>query len=212
MVQENYTDITFVLDRSGSMSGCVADTIGGFNSFIKKQRDVVGKCRINTYVFDNNYNQVHENVPIQELGELTDKEYNIGGMTAYYDALGRAIDDAGARFAKLAESKRPGRVLFVVITDGHENASKEYSRATVAAKIKTQETSYDWDFVFLGADFDAVSEYGSLVGKAGRSVNYSKGHTTQAFNQLCSNVTSYRGTKTSAKNAVDLTANVGDSE
>ena len=211
MTNENYTDITFVLDRSGSMQGCVSDTIGGFNSFINKQREVEGKCRINTYVFDQNYKQVHENVPIAELGELTEKEYSIGGLTAYFDALGRAINDAGSRFAKLSESERPGRVLFVVITDGHENASKEFNRDQISAMIKKQEGTYDWDFVFLGADFDAVTSYGDLISKSNRSANYSKGQTMDAFSQLCSNVTSYRGVNVSAKNAVDLTADIGDS-
>lgn len=212
MTNENYCDITFILDRSGSMAGCVDDTIGGFNSFIKDQRKIEGKCRVNTYVFDSQYQQIHENVPIAELGELTQKEYNIGGLTAYFDALGRAINDAGSRFAKLEESERPGRVLFVVITDGAENSSKEYNRDQIAEMIKKQEGTYDWDFVFLGADFDVVTTYGNMVSKTGRSANYSKGMTGQSLHALSQNVTSYRGASLNGKNAVDLTANVGDPE
>ena len=211
MTNENYCDITFILDKSGSMARCVDDTIGGFNSFIKDQRKIDGKCVVNTYVFDSSYQQIHKNVPIAELDELTSKEYVAGGMTAYFDALGRAIDDAGVRFIGLEESERPGRVLFVVITDGAENSSQEYNRDQVAKMIKTQESDYDWDFVFLGADFDAVKSYGNMLGKAGRSANYGKGYTKKTLRSLSQNVSAYRGTSLSGKNAINLTDGIGDS-
>lgn len=213
MVNANYTDITILLDKSSSMQGAESVTIEGINEFVKSQTKVEGKCRVSLALFDSpgNLNVVHDAVPISELPQLNSDVYVADGWsTAYFDALGQTIKKTGERFANMPESERPGKVLFVVMTDGHENDSREFTRGMLSRILERQENTYDWDFVFLGASFDAVSEYGTLLSKEGRSANYDKGDTVFAFNNLSKNVTSYRGASLQAKNAVDLSAGVGE--
>ena len=152
MTDKNLTEIILVVDRSGSMSTIAADMRGGFDSFIKDQRKLPGSCRVTLTRFDSEYEVVYENMALSDVPPL---ELVPRGTTALLDAVGRTIDTVGARLSKTPESKRPSKVLFVVVTDGHENASHEYTHARIREMIKHQREKYSWEFVFLGASEDA---------------------------------------------------------
>ncbi len=209
MTKENRTDITFILDRSGSMSGSETDTIGGFNEFIKKQKEVKGKCRVTTVLFDNQYEFLNKGTKLKNVPELTDKQYFVRGSTALYDAMGKAIGEAKDRFSKLDKNKRPTHVLFVVITDGGENSSQEINLSQLQSLIKEQQDN-DWDFVFLGADLDAFQAYGNLGLNAKNVGTVSKDRIFYAIQTLGLNTASYRGMSMKDKGKVELTAGVVD--
>ena len=157
-MRENLTEMVFVLDRSGSMSGLAADTIGGFNELIEKQKKIEGCAYVTTVLFDHEYEVLLDHVALEEVAPLTDKEYFARGSTALLDAVGRTIDAVGARLAATAEEERPEHVVFVITTDGMENSSREYTAQRVRGMIEHQQQKYSWQFVFLGANMDAVSE------------------------------------------------------
>lgn len=161
-MRENSTEMVFVLDRSGSMSGLAADTIGGFNELIEKQKKIEGDAYVTTVLFDHEYEVLHDHVALGEVAPLTDKEYFARGSTALLDAVGRTIDSVGARLAAAPEEERPEHVVFVITTDGRENSSREYTAKQVREMIEHQQQKYSWQFVFLGANMDAVSEARNL--------------------------------------------------
>ncbi|MCL2063783.1 MAG: hypothetical protein FWG98_05375 [Candidatus Cloacimonetes bacterium] len=166
------TELVFILDKSGSMQGLEEDTIGGFNSMLKKQKEADVECHVSTVLFDNFYKLLHDRVSIQEIREITKKDYIVGGYTALLDAVGKTIDDIGLVLKNTAEELRPEKVLFVIITDGQENASRNYSSNKVKEMIQHQKDVYKWDFLFLGANIDAV-ETGEMMGiQKDYSVNY----------------------------------------
>ena len=150
------TELVFILDRSGSMSGLESDTIGGFNSMLARQKDVEGKCYITTVLFDNEYELLHDRIEIQAVRPISDKEYFVGGSTALLDAVGRTINKIGNAQRNTAADYRADNVLFVIITDGQENSSREYSMRRIKEMIERQKSKYDWEFIFLGANIDAV--------------------------------------------------------
>ena len=166
------TDITVVLDRSGSMSSIRGDTIGGFNAFLKDQQGESGAARLTLVQFDNQYEVVHDNLPLAEVPELTETTFVPRASTALLDALGRTINSTGARLASLPEADRPKNVIFVVITDGLENASTEFTREKVFEMVSHQTEKYAWDFVYLGANQDAIAVGQSLGVRAGSSLSY----------------------------------------
>lgn len=153
----NLTEIIFLLDRSGSMAGLESDTIGGFNGFIAKQRGLKGETIVTAVLFDDCYEILWNGVNAREV-RLTGKEYFVRGTTALLDAVGKTILDVGHRLSKTADDKRPGKVIFVITTDGLENASREFSHAKVRELIKHQQEKYSWEFIFLGANMDAAQE------------------------------------------------------
>jgi len=155
-MKKGLTELVFILDKSGSMSGLEADTIGGFNAMLDKQKAVDGECRITTVLFDNHFELLHDRIDIQAVGPISNKEYCIGGSTALLDAIGRTIHKIGNAQKHTAEEFRAEKVLFVIITDGEENASREYSAALVKQMIERQQLLYGWEFIFLGANIDAV--------------------------------------------------------
>lgn len=224
MPNPNSTLIAVVLDRSGSMANVVADTIGGFNTFLAEQRkNPVDDCRLSLVQFDNEYMVVHENRPLAEVPDLTTETYMPRGGTALLDAIGRTIDDTGRALAAMPESARPGQVVFCILTDGEENASSRYTKEQINEMIRHQTEKYRWQFVFLGANQDAI-QAGQAIGVAAAnslSYNGSGRGTAQVFSTIASNVTSYRSTKsagalsfTSAQRlsnapGVDLTATPG---
>ena len=157
-MRENLTEMVFVLDRSGSMSGLAADTIGGFNELIEKQKKIEGDAYVTTVLFDHEYEVLHDHVALGEVAPLTDKEYFARGSTALLDAVGRTINAVGARLGATPEEERPAHVVFVITTDGMENASREYTAKQVREMVEHQQQKYSWQFVFLGANMDAVSE------------------------------------------------------
>ncbi len=161
-MRENSTEMVFVLDRSGSMSGLAADTIGGFNELIEKQKKIDGDAYVTTVLFDHEYEVLHDHVALGEVAPLTDKEYFARGSTALLDAVGRTIDSVGARLAAAPEEERPEHVVFVITTDGRENSSREYTAQRVREMVEHQQQKYSWQFVFLGANMDAVSEARNL--------------------------------------------------
>lgn len=156
-MKNNLTELVFILDRSGSMSGLEKDTIGGYNGFIKKQKSEDGEVIMSTVLFDNEVEFLHSRVNIKNIKPITGREYFVRGSTALYDAIGMSIDAIGRKLAETIESERPSKVLFVITTDGMENASREYNAAGVKKMIKHQTDIYGWEFIFMGANIDAVS-------------------------------------------------------
>jgi hypothetical protein len=167
-MNENLTEIIFVLDKSGSMHSLTSDTIGGVNAFIKEQKELTSfDCKLTMVQFGSDYKIVCSSTSIENVKDLTAEDYVAdGNCTKLYDAIGRAIADAGHRFRSMDEKDRPGKVLFVVLTDGLENASKEYSKATIEQMIKTQTDEFNWTFVYLGANQDAF-QVGTSLGITG---------------------------------------------
>lgn len=153
----NLTEIIFLLDRSGSMAGLESDTIGGFNALIEKQKTFSGCTRVTAVLFDDK-NEILWNGIEAEKAKLTSKEYFVRGSTALLDAVGKTILDVGHRLSCKAEEERPGKVIFVITTDGLENASREFSHSKVKELIKHQQEKYNWEFIFLGANIDAAKE------------------------------------------------------
>ena len=171
-MKKGLTELVFVLDKSGSMSGLEKDTIGGFNSMLEKQKEVDGECLITTVLFDNGYELLHDRIDIRAVSPITEKEYSVGGSTALLDAIGRTINKISNAQRHTADEFRAENVMFVIITDGEENASREYSSDKVKAQIQRQKEKYGWEFVFLGANIDAV-ETASRFGIApDRAQNY----------------------------------------
>lgn len=160
-MNKNLTEIIFLLDRSGSMSGLENDTIGGFNSFIERQCQLEGDTLLTTVLFDDQY-QVLWNGKDARKVRLTSKEYFVRGTTALLDAAGKTILDVGHRLSKTPEEQRPGSVIFVITTDGMENASREFTYEKVKELIKHQQDKYSWEFIFMGANIDAAEEAESL--------------------------------------------------
>ena len=155
-MNDNLTDISIVLDRSGSMSTVRSDTIGGFNTFLAEQKREDGDVTLTLAQFDTDYEIVHPGIPLNDVPELTDETFVPRGMTALLDALGRTINETGARLSAMPEEQRPGRVIFVIITDGKENSSREFTKNVINSMIAHQSEVYDWDFVFIGANQDAI--------------------------------------------------------
>jgi hypothetical protein len=157
------TEIAVVLDRSGSMEDARTDTIGGFNAFLAEQVDDAGDVNVTLAQFDNEYEVVYLREPVRQAPRLTADTYVPRGSTALLDAIGRTVDELGARLAAMPEAKRPGKVIFVIITDGLENASRGYTREQVFQRIRHQSDVYGWEFVYLGANQDAIAA-GAQVG------------------------------------------------
>ena len=155
-------DLIFLIDRSGSMHGSEEDTIGGFNSFIQKERKKELNTNVTAILFDDHYEVLYERKPINDVGDLTEDEYYVRGCTALLDAIGKTITTLN--------HKIENRVLFVIMTDGMENASVEYSKS----QIRNMINNYDWEFIFIGADIDSYSEAGSIGIRKSRVANYRK--------------------------------------
>ena len=154
-MKTDLTELVFILDRSGSMSGLESDTIGGFNSMLAKQKAEPGECRITTVLFDNLYEVLHDRIDIKAVSPITDKEYFVRGNTALLDAVGTTINKISGVQKSTAEEFRAGKVLFAITTDGMENSSREYSYDKVKSMIEQQKSQHGWEFIFLGANIDA---------------------------------------------------------
>ena len=171
-MRKNLTEIVFILDRSGSMAGLEADTIGGFNSLIEKQRREEGEAIISTVLFDNFSDVIHDRVPLDKITEMTRDEYYVRGCTALLDAVGGAVHHIGNVHKYAREEDRPEHTLFVITTDGMENASRQYSYEEVRRMIERQKETYGWEFLFLGANIDAAKEAARFGIREDRTVNY----------------------------------------
>ncbi len=166
------TELVFILDRSGSMSGLEQDTIGGYNAMLEKQKAIEGEARITTVLFDNNYELLHDRIDIRAVSQITEKEYYVGGSTALLDAIGRTINKIGNAQKHTAEDYRAEKVLFVITTDGMENASREYDYNKIKSMVERQKSKYGWEFIFLGANIDAVDVAGRFGIAPDRAQNY----------------------------------------
>ena len=171
-MKKGMTEMVFVIDRSGSMTGLEDDTIGGFNSTIKKQKEEEGEAKVTTILFDNRYEVLHDRFDLDQIGEMTSDEYYTRGTTALLDALGRAIRKTVNVQRHMPEEERAENVVFVVITDGYENSSREFSYRDIRHMVKKEQEKYGWEFLFLGANIDAVAEGGRMGFRADRSVRY----------------------------------------
>ena len=171
-MRKNLTELVFILDRSGSMSGLEGDTIGGFNAMIEKQKGEPGEALVSTVLFDNVSEVIHDRIHIQKIEPMTDKEYYVRGCTALLDAVGGAIRHIGNVHKYAREEDRPEKTLFVITTDGMENASRKYSYEKLKAMIQRQKEQYGWEFIFLGANIDAAREAARFGICEDRAVNY----------------------------------------
>ena len=165
-------EVVFIIDRSGSMTGLEADTIGGFNSTLKEQRESSDNVIWSTVLFDHEQEVIHDRVPIDEVSELTRDEYYVRGTTALLDAVGGAIHHIGNVHKYARPEDRPARTLFVITTDGMENSSRRYTYEKVKHMIERQQKRYDWEFLFMGANIDAVSVAGRMGIPAMRAATY----------------------------------------
>lgn len=171
-MKKGLTELVFILDRSGSMSGLESDTIGGFNSVLTKQKDEEGDANITTVLFDDKYELLHDRYNLHKISNITNKEYFVRGTTALLDAVGKTINKMGNVQKYASDEERAEKVMFVIITDGLENASSEYSYEQIKKMINQQKKKFGWEFIFLGANIDAV-ETASRFGIAeDRAANY----------------------------------------
>ena len=166
------TEIVFILDRSGSMSGRERDVVGGFNKMLADQRKAKGECFVSTVLFDGVSEVLHNRVPIARIEPLTEELYTVRGSTAYYDALGRAIRHHVLVQRHLPEDLRAGKVVFVVMTDGCENASREFGSRQLRDLVRMEQDKWGWEFVFLGAGIDAIQAAADIGIEADRAVNF----------------------------------------
>jgi len=193
-MKTNLTELVFILDRSGSMGGLESDTVGGFNSMLSKQQAEPGECRITTVLFDNMYEVLHDRIDIRAVSPITEKEYFVRGNTALLDAVGRTINKIGEVQKNTAEDYRAEKVLFVITTDGMENASREFDYAGIKSMIERQKSKYGWEFIFLGANIDAAEVAGRFGVARNRAQNFHNDSEGVALNYcvLSKTVSEYR--------------------
>ena len=171
-MKKGLTEIVFILDRSGSMRGLELDTIGGYNSLMDKQKKEEGEAIISTVLFDDQTEVIHDRVAINSINPMTEKEYYVRGCTALLDAVGGAIHHIGNVHKYAKKDDVPEKTLFIITTDGMENASRRYSYEKVKHMIERQKEKFGWEFLFLGANIDAVEEAGKFGIQPERAVNY----------------------------------------
>jgi hypothetical protein len=194
MARQDLTEIICIIDKSGSMDGIRKDAIGGFNVFVGEQKKVPGEARISLTLFHTTSEDVYIAKRISEVPPLSEDTYVPNGSTALLDAVGKAIDQAGKRFAAMAEDERPGKVMVAILTDGEENASRHYSRTRVFDMISHQREEYGWEFTFLAANQDAFTEAESLGISAGLTANFvaTEAGTKEAYSRMSEFTTLYR--------------------
>ena len=171
-MKEGYTHISVVLDRSGSMQSCLSDTIGGFNTFLHAQKDAEGEATVSLAQFDDQYETLYQMSPISNASDLTHGNYVPRGMTALLDAIGRTMNDTEHAISEMNEDERPEKVVFVIITDGEENASREFTRDNVMEMINRHREENRWEVIFIGANQDAIQAGGSMGIRAGATLDY----------------------------------------
>lgn len=171
-MKNNITEIVFILDRSGSMAGYEEDTIGGFNATIEKQKKLDGTCYVSTVMFANQSKVIHDRVKLDEIEKMTENDYQVGGGTALLDAIGRSIHHIGNVHKYARPEDVPEHTIFIITTDGMENASRQYDSSTVKRMISRQQEKYGWEFIFLAANIDAVETADRIGIRRERAANY----------------------------------------
>lgn len=171
-MKTNLTELVFILDKSGSMSGLESDTIGGYNAMLKKQQEEPGEAIITTVLFDDKYELLHDRINIKGVRPITDKEYFVEGSTALLDAVGKTIQKIINVQRNTSEDQRADKVMFVITTDGMENSSIEYTYERIKKMVEHQKDKYKWEFIFLGANIDAISTAARFGISADRAANY----------------------------------------
>ncbi|CAN5419737.1 VWA domain-containing protein [soil metagenome] len=189
MTDQHLTHLYFLLDRSGSMQSIKSDTEGGFAAFIEEQRTAPGQCRVTLAQFDDVYELVYADRPVADVPALDLRPRN---MTALHDAMGRLITDAGAGLARLPEAQRPGTVIVAIMTDGLENASQEWTGPAIKALVEQQTTDYGWQFMYMGADQDAVEVGAALGVRADHAITYGRGKSREAMRLKSEKISSMR--------------------
>lgn len=205
MTKPNFTSINVIIDESGSMGDLALDTIGGFNQFLSEQKVVPGEAVFTLCTFNTDYRLVHEFKPINDIPNLDVRTYRPNGGTALLDAMGHTINSVGARLAAMPEHERPSKVIVLVITDGFENASKAFKKEQIKNMVEHQKDVYSWEFVFMGANMDAISEGAALGISMQNTLNYdaSAAGTFDLYSTVSKNMTSYRGSNSSRANFFD---------
>ncbi len=194
--KNNITELVFIIDRSGSMSGLESDTIGGFNSLIRKQKKEKGQCFVSTVLFSNESEVIHDRVHLEDIIEMTEKDYCPNGCTALIDAIGGAIKHISAVHRYIRPEDVPEHTMFVITTDGLENASHKFSAKAVKKMVKDKEKD-GWEFLFIGANIDSVETAGRFGIRSDRAVNYhadEKG-TSVLYETVCAQVSNLRNRK-----------------
>ena len=171
-MNNNLTEIVFILDRSGSMAGLEDDTIGGFNAMVEKQKKEPGDALLSAVLFSDGCQVLYDRADIQKVEPMTEQQYRVGGCTALLDAIGGAVHHIGNVHKYAREEDRPGKTIFVITTDGMENASRSYTYDEVQRMVKYEQEKYGWEFLFLGANMDAISAARSFGIRADRAVRY----------------------------------------
>ena len=207
-MKKNLTEIVFILDRSGSMAGLEDDTIGGFNTMIQKQKGEAGEAYVSTVLFDNHTEVIHDRVDIQQIQPMTRKDYYVRGCTALLDAVGKAIHHIGNVHKYAREEDRPEKTVFVITTDGMENASRQYTYERVRQMIEHEKEKYGWEFLFLGANIDATKEAARFGITEDRAANYHADHQGtaviyEAMSEAVCNVRACRPMSADWKRRVD---------
>lgn len=208
-MNKNLTDITLVVDRSGSMAFCRSDADGGINQFIREQKEGPGEAVLTLVQFDNTYEPVYTARPIREV-----QSYSLrpGGSTALLDAVGRAINDTGRRLKEMPEESRPGLVIIAIVTDGQENASKEYTKGQIREMVQHQQNKYDWKFVFLSANLESFDEAMAWGIRASSMSTYNPGHTQVVYANLSQNVMRARTACVGGQSVEDINLSFTDEE
>ncbi len=181
-MKKNLTELVMILDRSGSMGGLESDTIGGYNSMLRKQREAEGEVLVSTVLFDDVSEVLYDRIPLQDMPQMTEKEYRVRGCTALLDAVGGAIHHIGNVHKYAREEDRPEKTIFVITTDGMENASRRYSYEKVKRMVERQKEKYGWEFLFLGANMDAIETAGRFGIAPDRAANYHSDPVGTALN------------------------------
>ena len=181
-MKKNLTEMVFILDKSGSMAGLEADTIGGFNGMIERQKKVDGEALVSTVLFSDRSVVIHDRVDLRKIEPMTDRQYFVGGCTALVDAIGGAIHHIGNVHKYAREEDRPEKTIFVITTDGMENASCQYTSDQVKAMVERQKAKYGWEFLFLGANIDAVETAAHFGIAEDRAVTFHNDRKGQALN------------------------------
>lgn len=195
-MKDNLTEVVFILDKSGSMEELTSDTIGGFNSMLEAQKKEDGQCLITTVLFNQARDKIHDRVDVKDVPRMTAQEYQAAGTTALLDAMGETIQEVSAQIEALPASERPGKVMFTIITDGLENSSKTFRDPAQVKELIETYKKQGWEFMFLGANIDAVSTASSFGIDASHSADYVPDAAGAAlnFSAVSHTVTSFRGT------------------